>query len=43
MMLILMILKAKPESVLIEEDKVKKNPKISDADIDFEIVGKLKE
>ena len=32
-------IKTNPESVLIEEDRVKKNPKISDADIDFEIVG----
>ena len=32
-------IKTKPESVLIEEDEVKKNPKISDADIDFEIDG----
>ena len=31
-------IKTNPESVLIE-DRVKKNPKISDADIDFEIVG----
>ena len=32
-------IKTKPESVLIDKDEVKKNPKISDADIDFEIVG----
>ena len=32
-------IKTKPESVLIKEDKVKKNPKISGTDIDFEIVG----
>ena len=32
-------IKTKSDSVLIEEDEVKKNPEISDADADFEIVG----
>ena len=32
-------IKTKPQSVLIKEDKLKKNSEISDADTDFEIVG----
>ena len=33
-------IKTKPESILMEEDEVKKkNPKISDVNIDFEVVG----
>ena len=39
MMLILMILKLSLTVFFIEEDGVKKNPEISDADTDFEIVG----
>ena len=39
MMLILMLLKLSLTVFFIEEDEVKKNPEISDADTDFGIVG----
>ena len=32
-------IKTKPQNILIEEDEVKNSPQISDANIDFEVVG----